>query len=399
MSFTRHQAVGAYRRWIPPAFDAPPPPAPAEKPAHEPGGGAETAEAIAAAETHPTEAHPTETRPTETRPGQLPPGVRLPTVNEIEQIHDEARRSGFDAGFAEGRAAGHAEGVDAGMKEGRETGFAEGRQTGLEEGRQNGYASGKIAAVNEIARLRELFVNLECAMTRLDADVGEELMALAIEIARKVIQHTLAVTPDAIRGVVRAALAQLPQGKAELRVNPADLALIRKHLDETAPDSGNYLLVADDAISPGGCRIDAEGAQLDVTLETRWQRVLDSLGSKHSPWIAQPRATAGDITAEDIPAATPADENAAAALDPPPDEAPRSTAEPVPAADEADESGTAEAASAEANLDELLANIGELDIKDDNILEAPATPDEADEADDAGNANPLPDGDGHAEPR
>jgi flagellar assembly protein FliH len=278
MSFTRHQAVGIYRPWVPPAFDAPRSPAgsEAERPDSPPTGGS----------ADEREADPAQTSES-VDDAQSIPAVRLPTVDEIEQIHDEARQSGFEAGFGEGREAGYGEGREIGLAEGREAGFAEGRVLGLEEGRQNGYAEGKASADGEAARLRELFVNLERALTRFDAEVGEELMALAIEIARKVLQHTLVVAPETILDVIRTALAQLPQGQAEIHVNSSELALIRKHLDELASSAADYLLVADDSISPGGCRIEAAGAQLDVTMETRWRRVLDSLGRKHAPW-AQP---------------------------------------------------------------------------------------------------------------
>ncbi|GHT97675.1 hypothetical protein FACS1894154_01570 [Betaproteobacteria bacterium] len=298
MSFTRHQAVGAYQRWVPPAFDAPPPePEPEPAPADEPAPPAP-----------PTpEAAPPAPAP------EPPPAVHLPTVDEIEQIHDEARSSGLASGFSEGREAGYTEGFEAGQNAGREAGFAEGSQTGLEEGRQNGYAAGKIAAVKEIARLRELYVNVERTMTRLDDEVGEELMTLAIEIARKVVQHTLAMTPEALREVVRGALSQLPQGKAEIHLNPDDLALIRKHLDETASTPENYIVVADDTVSAGGCRIETAGAQVDATMETRWQRVLESLGSK-SPWIAQARVAPAETASAPQPEPEPTPEPAPASV-------------------------------------------------------------------------------------
>ncbi|MDR0634995.1 MAG: flagellar assembly protein FliH [Azoarcus sp.] len=250
--FARHQAVGAYRRWEPPKFDAPPPrPAEAGRPAPE---------AAARPGTPDEEAAPA-----------LPPGLKLPTAADIERMHEEARRDGYEEGLAEGRDAG----------------YADGRQAGLEEGRETGYREGRTSAEAEAARLREMIAQLDQAFTQLDAEVAEELMSLSIELARKVLQHTLAVEPEAVVSAVRAALQHLPESRGKIHMHPDDVALARKHLAEVL-DQGGHLVLEDDSISRGGCRVEAAGAQIDATMETRWRRVLDSLGRQHAPWSGAP---------------------------------------------------------------------------------------------------------------
>ncbi|MDR0701428.1 MAG: flagellar assembly protein FliH [Azoarcus sp.] len=251
--FTRHQAVGAYRQWEPPKFDAPPAVEPEVTEIPEtaletaPGAGSETLDTGVAA--------------------SLPPGLKLPTAMEIEQMHDAARSEGHEAGLAEGRNAGHAEG------------FAIGR----EEGRAAGYREGKTEAEAEAVQLREMIAQMNIALGRIDAEVAEELLSLAIELARKVLQHSLAVEPEAVLSAVRAALQRLPESRAKIHMHPADAALARKHLDEMLDQSG-HLIIEDDSVSRGGCRVETPGAQIDATMETRWRRVLDSLGRQHAPW-------------------------------------------------------------------------------------------------------------------
>jgi len=247
--FARHQAVGAYRRWEPPNFDAPPPapPEPEPEPLSE-----------AAPATEP-----------QTDGIELPPGLSLPTAAEIEAMHEEARRAGYEEGLAEGR----------------ETGYADGRRAGHEEGHAAGYDEGRVASEAEAVQLRELVKQLEDAFARLDAEVAEELMSLAIELARKVLQHTLAVEPEAVTNVVRAALQSLPEIHAQIFLNPADTALVSKHLGEMITQGG-HMIVEDGSVSPGGCRIETSGAQIDASMETRWRRVLESLGREHAPWTS-----------------------------------------------------------------------------------------------------------------
>ncbi|MDR2031683.1 MAG: flagellar assembly protein FliH [Azoarcus sp.] len=268
VTLTQHQATGAYRRWEPPAFDAPPPPEPL-----------------------PTSAAPEAAD--EPSPA-LPPGLHLPTVAEIEQMHDEARRGGYEEGFAEGRRQGHGEGL----------------QTGLEEGCRQGYAEGVAAARDEAERLRALFTRLDQALARLDAEIAEELMSLAIELARKVLQHTLTLEPEAVVNVVRAALRHLPQNRTHIHLHPDDVALARKHLGD-ALDQGEHLLIEDIQVSRGGCRVDTESAQVDATMETRWRRVLESLGRPHAPWGKEKEADRKTVATREIsPPETPRPESA-----------------------------------------------------------------------------------------
>ncbi|MDR1463423.1 MAG: flagellar assembly protein FliH [Azoarcus sp.] len=258
MTFAQHQAVGAYRRWEPPRFDAPPSPSPA--PASPPSG------ALAEA---PETLGPTETDVES--PPALPPGLKLPTAAEIEQMHEDARSEGYKEGLAEGHDAGYADGFHAGHEEGRDAGYREGKTTAEAEAKQ----------------LREMIEQLGLAFDRLDADVAEELMSLSIELARKILQHTLALEPETVISAVRAALQHLPESRAKIHMHPADAALARKHLDEMLDQSG-HLIVEDDSISRGGCRVETPGAQIDATMETRWRRVLDSLGRQHAPWSPAP---------------------------------------------------------------------------------------------------------------
>ena len=225
MSISRHQAVGAYRRWEPEDFDAP----------------------------------------------ALPPDFHLPTAEEIERMHDEMRRAGFE----EGRAAGHAE--------------------GLEAGRAEGYVEGRAQAEAEAARLAGLADSLDEALRELDGEIAEQLMALAIEMARRMVKLTLAEHPEAILETVRSALLQLPQGHAHIQLHPDDLALVREHLGEQLAHAG-HRLQEDARLARGECRIDGQGAQVDATLETRWRRVLESIGHERARWHVAEEADAGDAT-------------------------------------------------------------------------------------------------------
>ena len=300
MSISRHQAVGAYQRWEPDSFDdergdgdesskrglrrpnAPPPPAPpsaapglqdaadarAEGSAHASARAPSLAEDAASPATADDDDHAFD--------GALPADFKLPTAADIERMHEDIRAAAMEEGRQEGRAEGHA------------------------AGRQQGYAEGKAQAEAEATRLAGLAEQLEQSLTGIDHEVAEELMALAIELARQMVRETLAQHPESILDTVRLALQQLPQGHAHIHLHPDDLALVRKHSGEQLSHSG-HRLQEDVNLVRGDCRVDAGGAQVDATLETRWRRVLESLGREHARFTVsdEPAQAEGDDPGDD----------------------------------------------------------------------------------------------------
>ncbi|BAL23650.1 flagellar assembly protein FliH [Azoarcus sp. KH32C] len=223
----RHQAVGAYRRWEPPAFD----------------DDGSTAPAVA----EETEAPPPEpvVRATPEPEPDVPlePAIQLPTAADIEAMFEDARRDGFSAGFEEGAAQ----------------------------------------ARQQADRIAALVDTLAASFKRLDQDVADEVIALAIEVARQMVRQTLAERPEAVTDVVRNALHQLPQTQVRIHLNPEDLALVREYLTDQ-PGHPHHLLIEDDTVTRGGCRISAPASEIDATIETRWRRILEGLSHSETAW-------------------------------------------------------------------------------------------------------------------
>ncbi|MFT4174287.1 MAG: flagellar assembly protein FliH [Rhodocyclaceae bacterium] len=218
----KNQASGAFRRWELGAFDAPATPAYVEE-----------------SQPEPIEAVP-EPVPTTV---EIAPGVSLPTLEDVERIEQEAHKEGYAAGYEEGSARGRI----------------------------------------EAAELHQLVQSFDAALRDFDTDVAAELQMLAVEIARQVVRDTLAVRPEAVLGVVREVLLQLPQQNATLRVNPADLHLIEQYLaEQTTPET--HRIVEDASITQGGVLIEAGGSQIDARLETRWRRVVEGLARQNTEW-------------------------------------------------------------------------------------------------------------------
>ena len=178
-----------------------------------------------------------------TTPSAPSPPLQLPTAAEIEAMHAQAH----------------------------------------EEGRRLGYEEGRAEASAEAQRLAAMAQRLEAALAELDQQVGDELLALAIEIARSVVGQAIAVDHNLVREVVRQALVELPHQHAVIHVNPEDAALLRATMGEQFAHAG-HRIHEDEAVARGGCVIEAAGSRVDATVPTRWRRILENIGVP-ADWI------------------------------------------------------------------------------------------------------------------
>lgn len=260
----RHQAVGAYQRWSPPSFDPPPPEKNIPPPAAAPAAPVAAADSAAPAEAP---------RPPEPPAAAPAPAIQLPTAEELERIFEQSREEGFGVGKNEGYAAG----LSAGQEEGR----AEGERLIRERIEQ------------EAGALAQVIKRLDNALNELDQQVGNELIALALEIARKMTFEALE-QPATLEHLVKQCLQQLPQNQLTIHLHPDDAKLVRERLGDSLATAG-HRIHEDNSLQRGDCMLSGAGAHLDGSAQTRWQRILSDLGQdSDQPLRAAPAAQDGD---------------------------------------------------------------------------------------------------------
>ena len=177
------------------------------------------------------------------------PKAHAATVTNIERakaIDDHARNEGF--------RAGHHDGLEAGRREAR------------------------AEAEPRIARMDELLASLTTDLTRVDKELAEEVVQLALAVARKLVGAALEARPETVQACVEEALRHvvLAQGTLCVSVHPEDAAIVRSHL-ETSPRSGAWVISEDTKIARGGCRIETGTGEVDATLQHRWARITAAL--------------------------------------------------------------------------------------------------------------------------
>ena len=217
--FIPKENLTAYQRWEVAAFDE--------------------AEQVAEREAKASSAMRSDDNPSEIADQAEQDPVVLPTASDIERMHIEAHQQGYAAGRVEGLAS----------------------------------------VRDDITRVDALLTNLQKSIAELDQQVADQLLATALEIASQVLRQSLRVKPELLLPVVKEAVAILHPhtGHPALFVHPDDATLIRTHLGDQLAHN-NWRIIEDATLSAGGCRAELGASEVDATLETRWRRVIESIG-------------------------------------------------------------------------------------------------------------------------
>lgn len=172
-------------------------------------------------------------------------------------------------------------GSDEALSSSREEARRSGWEQGLSEGRQAARGELKLQA----DRLQRIIEQLASPLTQAGQDVQDELVNLAMAIARQVVVRELSTQPEQIRDVVTQAIAALPAGNRHLRIHlhPEDAHLLIENID--VHEGGSWKIIEDVSLTRGGCIVDAGATRIDARLETRLQDILGRLQS-HSPLTA-----------------------------------------------------------------------------------------------------------------
>lgn len=173
----------------------------------------------------------------------------LPTASEIERMHIEAHEQGYAAGYAEGIAK----------------------------------------ARSSAARIDAVMLSLQQSIKELDQHVADQLLATSVEIANQMLRQSLHIRPDLLLPVVREAVAALHphSGHPALFAHPDDVKLIRTQLGDQLAHN-NWRIIEDATLTAGGCRVELGASEVDATIETRWRRIIESIGISQEWLIDKP---------------------------------------------------------------------------------------------------------------
>ena len=176
---------------------------------------------------------------------------------EAAQAQQESRKAGFDQGRKDGFAQG--------LAEGREKGNAEATKTVTDAASTVGNTL--VALVNDLETRRSALLE-ECR---------REVLRLAMRVAERVVRREVTVDPTILeRTVTRAVELTAQKSDIDIHVNPADLDAVHRFL----PDLGRKFaglrvgrVMADDAVSRGGCILKSNEGTVDADIATQMEEL------------------------------------------------------------------------------------------------------------------------------
>jgi flagellar assembly protein FliH len=182
-----------------------------------------------------------------------PPPVELPTEATVAAIKEEARLQGYEAGHA----AGYADAL----------------------------ATAKVEQARELAHLQAVAERFGAALGQADEIIANDVLELALHLAKGMLKNALEVKPELLLPVVREAIEYLPalHQPALLMLNPQDAQLVRDAIGEEL-DKGGWRVVEDPGVQRGGCKVDTATNQIDAQAASRWARLTNALG-KNIEWL------------------------------------------------------------------------------------------------------------------
>lgn len=153
---------------------------------------------------------------------------------------------------------------------------------------ERGRIEGEQALSEQLLRQRQetqalfegVLQSLRAAVPQVLRDTEQHVVALALEVARRIVSE-LPVTVEMVESAVREALAQA-ENTTEFTVvlHPADLELLHRlpsPLLEASPDGRQVRFHASNDVTRGGCRVHTRFGTIDATRETKFDLMKRSL--------------------------------------------------------------------------------------------------------------------------
>jgi flagellar assembly protein FliH len=160
-------------------------------------------------------------------------------------------------------------------------------QGARQAGYQDGYRDGLVAlesfkqafAAQMSAQLGTLVAAFDAEFAQLEAQIADSVAASATALARQVVRSELATRPEFVATVAAQAVEAVLLSARHIRVHvhPDDLALVKQGAADALAARGARLM-ADAAVSRGGCRIESDIGRIDAGIETRWAQAAATLG-------------------------------------------------------------------------------------------------------------------------
>lgn len=155
------------------------------------------------------------------------------------------------------------------LQEAEQNSFQKGRQVGEDSART--VLESKVEA--DVIKLRILMKEVKAAIPKLRRQTEEDLIRLAVAIARRVLHRELTIDPTALAGLIRAAFDKIDNRQIlQIRTDPGSMNVVQQVVSTMDTTSG-MRVVPDPALHSGSLILEFPRGELDASVETQLNEI------------------------------------------------------------------------------------------------------------------------------
>jgi flagellar assembly protein FliH len=148
-------------------------------------------------------------------------------------------------------------------------------------GRADGERAARAGVDEELSSamslLSEALNSVQLHESRWTSNAEENIAALAVMVARHIVQREVNADPSFVRDVVQRAMVQYPlDQEITIRINPDDLDACRASIEDAGRRDIRW--ISDVSILRGGCLMEGRERIIDGRVDTALERAYRSLG-------------------------------------------------------------------------------------------------------------------------
>ncbi|QGP56186.1 Flagellar assembly protein FliH [Piscirickettsia salmonis] len=190
------------------------------------------------------------------------------TAADLEELHKKAHEDGF----AIGKAAGFSAGQAAGEAQGYQEAYAQ-AQAEINQKKQE--------LEQEQLKLIEMMNSLTHPFEEVSDKLKDELLHFITQLSEEIAKEQCLISADGLKDIINQILAKLfSEEKIRISLNPVDIERIKEQENEELL-SENIDFIEDDAITVGGCVVDAGASRVDMTMENRIRDITQQIFSEN----------------------------------------------------------------------------------------------------------------------
>ncbi len=147
---------------------------------------------------------------------------------------------------------------------------------------KEGYDAGIAQAQNDIQQLKTQIMNFAGAQQAVFDAIAPEILAISVDIAKKIIKTEVQQNPELIIANIQQCLKELSkeETKVMLKLNPADVANVKQQIPTMLEHAGldvKIMIVPEPSIMQGGGIIQTTNGIIDVTIDTQVDIITKAL--------------------------------------------------------------------------------------------------------------------------